>query len=380
MTSVLLLCRYDRCGASSRVRFFQYVQLLEARGFRITIAPFFDDAYLTALYEGRQAGLRRIAAYYARRLRWLRAVDGYDVVWLEKEALPWSPAWLEGWWLRRVPYVMDLDDAWFHRYGLHDFWIVRALLGDKLERVARRARTVVTGNGYLESWARCTGADEVVRIPTAVEADHYSGQSPPTRETFTIGWIGQPLTAVYLEVVAEALRWVGGDPSARVRVVGADNVRLAGVRVEHRPWSEAHEVAEIEAFDVGIMPLPQTPWEEGKCGYKLIQYMAAARPVVASPVGVNRDLVRHGVNGYLAETTEEWVDALLRLRSDRDLRARMGLAGRRMVEAHYSVSKVVGRLAQVLGRDDGTIGGVQLERNGRVQVDGASRRVSLGGS
>lgn len=380
MTSVLLLCRYDRSGASSRVRFFQYVPLLEAWGFDINIAPFFDETYLKALYGRRRARLRHIAGYYACRLHWLRAATGYDVVWLEKEAFPWLPAWVEEMYLRRVPYVMDLDDAWFHRYGLHRSRVVRTLLGDKLERIACQARSVVAGNGYLESWARRAGAKDVVRIPTAVDTDQYPGQPAPVRDTFTVGWIGQPLTAVYLQDLAEALRQVSEDPSTRVRLVGADNVRLAGVRVEHRPWSEAHEVAEIEAFDVGIMPLPKTPWEEGKCGYKLIQYMAAARPVVASPVGVNRDLVRHGVNGYLAETTEEWVDALLRLRNDRDLRARMGLAGRGMVEAHYSVSKVVGRLAQVLGRDDGTIGGVQLERNGRVQVDGASRRVSLGGS
>jgi len=117
---------------------------------------------------------------------------------------------------------------------------------------------------------------------------------------------------------------------------------------ELRPWAEETEASEIQAFDVGIMPLDDTEWERGKCGYKLLQYMAAGRPVVASPVGVNPDIVEPGVTGLLARTPEEWRTALTRLRDDPGLRARMGAAGRRRVEADYSLDIAEPRLRALL--------------------------------
>ncbi|MDR9769432.1 glycosyltransferase [Acetomicrobium sp.] len=110
--------------------------------------------------------------------------------------------------------------------------------------------------------------------------------------------------------------------------MGSGPVELVGVPVEILPWTEENEVAAIQNFDVGIMPLPDGPWERGKCGYKLIQYMACGRPVVASPVGVNRQIVEHGVNGFLANDTADWITALRELRDNAPLREAMDvLAG-----------------------------------------------------
>ena len=124
---------------------------------------------------------------------------------------------------------------------------------------------------------------------------------------------------------------------AGLRIVGArpDAAREGALAFE--PWSEAAEVSLIQTFDIGIMPLTDTPWARGKCGYKLIQYMACGLPVIASPVGVNSDIVEHGVNGFLADTEEEWAQAISTLLSDRELRHRMGAAGRKKVEAEYSL-------------------------------------------
>jgi glycosyltransferase involved in cell wall biosynthesis len=115
-----------------------------------------------------------------------------------------------------------------------------------------------------------------------------------------------------------------------------------------RDWDEATETAEIGNFDVGIMPLPDNPWERGKCGFKLIQYMACGKPVVASPVGVNREIVVEGVNGFLASTQKEWVDALLRLKENPALRRTMGERGRRMVEERYCLQVTAPRLQRIL--------------------------------
>jgi glycosyltransferase involved in cell wall biosynthesis len=128
-------------------------------------------------------------------------------------------------------------------------------------------------------------------------------------------------------------------------VVGAGNKPLP---FTFRDWSEANEVADIQAMDIGMMPLHDDPWALGKCGYKLIQYMACGLPVIASPVGVNRDIVEHGVNGFLASTEQEWRSAIEQLLSDASLRERMGKAGRTKVEAHYSIQQVGPRIAKLI--------------------------------
>ncbi|CAO3439905.1 glycosyltransferase family 4 protein [Azospirillum doebereinerae] len=345
--SVLLLSRYDRLGASSRLRFLDFLPTLRAAGIAVTPAPLFDDAYLRDLYAGRRPDMRRIASLYARRLKTLLDARRFDLVWLEKEALPWLPAWAETALLGRVPYVMDLDDAWFHRYGRHRSGMVRGLLGGKLEALARGARLILAGSPYLAEWAQHSGAPDVRMMPTVIDLDRYPTPSPaPGGQPLTIGWMGSSTTARYLERVGGALARLKG--ATRLRVVGGGALALPGVEVETRPWREEDEARELAGFDIGIMPLPDEPWERGKCGYKLIQYMAAGRPVVASPVGVNTTLVQDGVNGFLAADEAGWVAALRRLAEDGALRNRMGAEGRRMVEERYSLQAVTPRLIQAL--------------------------------
>ncbi len=352
MLSVLLLSRYDRLGASSRLRFLDFVKPLADDGIVVTPAPLVNDGYLRAFYAGRPPNPWALATNYARRLGDLLRARRFDVVWLEKEALPWLPAWIESMLLRRVPYVMDIDDAWYLRYGAHRLAPVRWLLDGKLERLARGARLVVAGNHYLADWARDCGAGEAMVLPTVIDLGRYPPPQPPPwppgGRALTVGWMGSPSSASYLTLATDALARLADQ--VRLRVVGAGDLTLPGVNVEYAPWSEATEVVELAGFDIGIMPLADGPWERGKCGYKLIQYMAAGRPVVASPVGVNAVLVRDGENGFLAEDEAGWVHALERLATDGDLRNRMGIAGRRLVEARYTQQRILPRLAGALRR------------------------------
>ena len=346
--SVLMLTRYGRLGPSSRLRFLDYLPALRNAGFRVTEAPLLDDDYLRALYGGQRPDRRRIAAAYARRVAALRQAGRHDVVWLEKEALPWLPAGVESAaGLAAVPYVMDIDDAWFERYARHRLAPVRALLGGKFATLARNARIVLAGNPYLADWARGAGCRDVRLLPTVVEPARYPVRLPPgaSGEPAIVGWMGSPSTARYLGMVGGALARLG--PAVRLRVVGAKDVELP-VPAAFAPWREESEADDLSGFDIGIMPLPDDPWERGKCGYKLIQYMAAGRPVVASPVGVNTTLVQHGVNGFLAEGEDAWAEALGRLAADPDLRARMGAAGRRLVEERYALSVTTPHLAEAL--------------------------------
>jgi glycosyltransferase involved in cell wall biosynthesis len=347
---VLALTRYDRLGASSRLRFYQFLPFLEASGIAVTVAALSPDEYLTRLYAGTRPGSLSIAGDYARRLGDLARTRDFDLLWVEKELLPGAPALLE----RALPrlgvrYVVDYDDATFPKYDRSRNPVFRRLWPHKFDAVMRNAALVTAGNAYLAERARAAGARVVEVLPTVVDPARYSPGSKPPGD-FTIGWMGTPITEPYLARAARPLADISSEGGTRVVLVGlsAWSASLPPGTLELRPWREEREAADVADFDVGIMPLDDTEWERGKCGYKLIQYMAAARPVVASPVGVNPEIVEHGVIGFLASSEDEWRTALRRLRDDPALRARMGEAGRRKVETHYSLSAAAPRLQALL--------------------------------
>jgi len=345
---VLLLSRYGRLGASSRVRSYQYLPYLRDAGLDVTPAPLLGDHYIERLYDGGHQNAARIVAAYFLRLWQLATCARFDLLWIESELLPWMPAWLEGLLARLgVPYVVDYDDAVFHRYDLHSHGWVRGVLGGKIDRVMRQARLVMVGSDYLGDRARRAGAIRVEYLPTVVDVTRYRVPSNGVGSGYNIGWIGSPLTASSLSVVQRALAELCANGNGRVTLVGAGQFTLDSVPIDLRPWSEATEVAELQRFDVGIMPLPDGPWERGKCGYKVIQYMACGRPVVASPVGANLRIVAHGRDGLLATTPTDWV-AALRTLQDAALRTRMGAAGRAKVEREYCVQVTAPRLAALL--------------------------------
>lgn len=347
--NILLLSRYSRMGASSRVRSYQYLPYLRSYGFRVTVAPLLDDEYLETLYTSKRKHFSSILKGYLKRARYLLTSRHYDLLWIEKELFPWLPAWTEILLARiGVPYIVDYDDAVFHNYDLHPNKLVRVLLGRKIDTVMRQSALVIAGNDYLASRARQAGARWVEILPSVVDLERYPSMCYSTNEIFTIGWIGAPVTARYLRLIRSALAEVCQGGRGRLVLVGSGQVELDAVATEIRPWSEETEVADIQSFDVGIMPLSDEPWERGKCGYKLIQYMACSKPVVASPVGVNKQIVENGVNGFLASTIDDWVRALSVLRDNPELRKSMGKAGRRKVEAMYSVQVTAPRLVSLL--------------------------------
>lgn len=347
---ILLLSRYTRLGASSRLRTMQYLPVVARQGLHVQIAPFFDDAYLEVLYSG-QGARGSTAGYMLQRVRQMRRSPAPDLIWLEKEALPWIPWLIERALLPRgVPLVSDYDDAIFHRYDKHRRGAVRAVLGCKVGGVMAASDLVMAGNEYLADHARRFGAKRVEIIPTVVDLEAYDVHpAKKSNNTLCVGWIGTPQTwkelAHPIHTVLDPLLTKN---RALFRAVGAGMEPGTVGSLEILPWTEDTEVSLIQSMDIGVMPLPDTPWARGKCGYKLIQYMACGLPVIASPVGVNKDIVEHGVNGFLAETDEEWRSAVETLLSDAELRRRMGAAGRKKVEESYSLQVWGPRVAQML--------------------------------
>jgi glycosyltransferase involved in cell wall biosynthesis len=347
---ILLLTRYEPLGSSSRVRFYQYVPYLTAHGIKIITAPFFTDEYVQGLYAGQRPSLKTVLGAYLKRLSILLSSNSFDALWVEKELFPWLPAGIEAFLNnRRIPYVVDYDDAVFHRYDLHGSFLVRSLLGHKIDHVMRHARLVIAGNEYLAARARKAGARNVKYLPSVVDVDQYVLTEPDSHPEFRIGWVGSPVTAPYLDLVREALAELSRESNVRLILIGAGSIApFPNIATELLPWSEDIEHRISQLFDVGIMPLVDGPFERGKCGYKLIQYMAAGLPVIASPVGVNQNIVEPDVNGYLPDASADWLAALRALRDDVQKRKVMGQAGRQKAEQLYNLQGTAPQLLSLL--------------------------------
>jgi glycosyltransferase involved in cell wall biosynthesis len=343
---VLMATRYGRLGASSRLRLLQYAPALDRLGIECTARPFLSDAYVSALY-GKGARLPSALAAYGRAFGLARAIRAHDLIWVEKELLPFLPAALERALLGEKKFILDFDDAWFLRYQTGKSLPARWLLGGKFTTLVRRAALTVVANETLHDWAVRQGAREVLLLPTVVDLAHYPVLPEPAGP-FTVGWIGTPVTAPYLQAIEAPLRRLAGEQPLELLIIGAPDLRIPSVTCRHLPWSENAEGALLGQCHVGVMPLSDDAWSRGKSGYKLVQYMAAGRATVASPVGANRTIVVDGITGMLASDAEQWFVALRRLRDDPGLRSRMALAARARVAADYALSGTAPRLAAAM--------------------------------
>ena len=278
---ILALTRYQRLGSSSRVRFYQYFPFLESHGVEIINAPFFDDDYVRNLYAGHRISFSTALKAYIDRLNALGQTNDIELLWVEKEFLPWLPASVESIFnTRKIPYVVDYDDAVFHRYDRSSNPIIRNFLGRKIDSVMRKAFIVIAGNDYIAKRAREAGAPQVEILPSVVDVSQYTIKQIEADKTFKIGWIGSPVTAQYLDMVSEAISKLRQESDIRLILVGSGQKHLSpNIPTELLSWNEELERTVNQKFDVGIMPLADNPFERGKCGYKLIQYMEGGLPV-----------------------------------------------------------------------------------------------------
>lgn len=335
---ILIMSRYGYLGASSRVRTYQYLSYIRESGISVTVSPLFSNAYLEALYN-KQSSPSEVMRGYFRRFLNIFTVFKYDLVLIEKELFPFMPAFFERLLsFFKIPYLVDYDDAMFHRYDLHKSPIIRRFLGRKIDTVMRNAAVVIAGNSYLAQRAVDAGAQRVRIIPSVVDTKHYFNRNIPQKsDEITVGWIGTPKTSHYLFDLVPVFERLAKYLKVRFVAIGASNDDFEGTLIECWPWTFETEVDLIQKLDIGIMPLADSSWERGKCGYKLIQYMACGLPVIASPIGVNRDIVEEDVNGYLASSDSGWEQALKKLCDDKEMRVSMGHAAREKVVKFYSL-------------------------------------------
>jgi len=354
---VLFLTKYGRSGASSRYRVLQYIPYLEAHGFRCDVQSLHADEYGAAFFARREKQVLYYVRRIAKRIAAVLRARRYSAVFIQKELVPYFPPLLELMLKRmRVNIIYDIDDAIFLLYAGSKHFLVRRLLASKMPAVLRWSTVVLAGNAFLHRYALAYNPCAIL-FPTVVDHRKYEPKSQAVllgescqhaKMLPVVGWIGSPETLRFLVERADLLRRIAARFPFQLCVIGVPGAAIPGIAVRAVPWDEKTEAIELARCDIGIMPLPDSEWAKGKCGLKLLQYMASGLPVVSSPDGGADAIVQHGVNGFVARSDEQWYSYLVTLLDNPDLRTLMGSAGRTHVEANFSLEQWAPRMADVL--------------------------------
>jgi len=324
MKKVLFLIQ-DHKMPSSRVRVLNLLPELERAGFDLSVLKYprnFTD---------------KIVAF--------KTLRKYDIIFLQKKLI--SP--FEIMIVRRLSNKLyfDFDDAIYYRHDSREDIVSRTRYL-KFKYITRSMDIVIAGNRFLAEYARQFNRNVVI-IPSAVETrnvpeKHHAAAGGKV----IIGWVGGNVNLIHLGFLASVFQKLSKEYKIELRVISDNVINIPNVEVKHIPWSLETQEREIALFDIGVMPLPDNKHTEGKCGYKALQYMAAAVPPVVSDVGVNRDIVQHGKSGFVAASTDDFYYAIKTLIEDSELRRRMGTAARKIAEERFSIQVIGKRLAELL--------------------------------
>lgn len=345
---------YDT-SPGQRFRIEQWARCLEKQGFHFTFAPFENHHLHRVIYQQGQFAKKLIfiLSAFLRRTVLLSSVHRYDLVFLHREAAIVGPPVFEKYLARQgAPLVYDFDDPIWLPYvsPTNAFWS-RLKWHSKTADICRHSRRVVVGNRLLASWAR-QYSEHVHIVPSTIALDTYPFIEPngPANSTITLGWTGSHSTLPFLQMLDEPLHQLASRRPFRLCVIShTDSLDLEYGQTElvAKKWNAATEAADLQSIDIGLAPFPNIGWTPWRCHGKVLQYMAAGIPTVASPVGIISDYIVDGVNGFLAETKDEWVAKLAELAHYPSLRRELGTAARRTIEESYSADVWVPRMREL---------------------------------
>jgi glycosyltransferase involved in cell wall biosynthesis len=308
--------------AASRLRVLQYLPFLEQAGIGTEVHEF---------PEGSKGWLNLMPA-----------IEGADVIFVQRKRLPRSALLF----LKRLgkKIVFDFDDSVMFKNSLakNPYSLRRRM---SFKRMLKYTDLVIAGNEFLKEEAR-KYHDRVVVLPTPIDGDRYREKTYPEKGKVRIGWIGDHGSIHYMESYRDVWEELGRKYGSRVELALICDTFIETKEIEtvKIPWTLEGEIDGLTSFDIGVMPLFDDLWSKGKCGFKIIQYMGVGAPVVCTPVGINRDVVEDGVNGFWAGSKEEWAAKLSTLVEDAALRERMGREGRKRIVEGYTVSACAPKL------------------------------------
>lgn len=345
MSKILFFVPHPEEDAGYRYRVQQFIPYLNDAGFSCVVWPFSTRYLYSSLRHPGEMPRKMIHTAYCTMRRFVQILKSvqFDVVVIQREVFPFFAPLLESIVLLRHPRVVfSFDDAIYAGHSdvsdLNHPVLYRLKYTRGIDHVICESRHVVAGNRILADYARKLNSNVSV-IPTVVDCSCYVPK--PHTQTFpiTIGWVGSRSTVPYLRLVEPALKKIAQERAGKVRFrfYGFPQYRPDLPDCESLPFRLESEIQDLHSLDIGLMPLPDTEWCRGKCAFKAIQYMASGVATVASPVGITPDIVRHNVNGMLANSTDDWFEALKVLVDHSDVRARLTQAARRTIEASYSL-------------------------------------------
>ena len=327
-----LLLGYDPEQPSFRHRMRTLIGTLEAAGWQVRAERFPSGRYGLRTWE-RRALLAWAQVAVLHQIK-LSAIEARLFAALSK---------------RRV---FDVDDAIYVRKprGLGETADDSVWRRRKFAATCRSVDAVAAGNEVLARVAR-PAAKAIAILPTSIDTSCYRATTAGPSEPPSIAWIGSPENLIYLEMIRPALaRLAARHPTLKVKVICSAFPDWPEIPVERVPWSAATEAASLAAAHIGVMPLSDDEWTRGKCAFKLLQYMAASLPCVASPVGANAEAVIDGVTGFHAASLEDWERSLERLIDCAELRARLGANGHAHVEERYAMRTYQANYLALLNR------------------------------
>lgn len=342
MPKVLFIASH-RPGRSpnQRFRFEQYMSFLRQNGFQCELSYLVSEADDRYFYKPgnllKKVGFVRRSI--AQRRADARRAKDYDIVFVCREALMTRSTVFERAFKRGgARLIFDFDDSiWLSNVSDANrrwSWVKDP---DKTAKLIALADVVFAGNDYLKEYAQPFN-ERVEVVPTTIDTEEYQPRTKRPEGPVCIGWSGSITTIQHFQYALPALRIIKQRFGQRVtiRVIGDGSYTEPELGIQGLPWRKDSEVTDLQAIDIGIMPLPDDEWARGKCGLKGLQYMALGIPTIMSPVGVNSTIITEGQNGFLADTTEAWVEKLGLLIEDADLRGRLGANARRTVVDHWS--------------------------------------------
>ncbi len=340
---IIIFTRYNKQSASVRYRYLQYFNLLNKINKNIHLSYLFDEKFFKNKILLNKLSIINIIYSYFKRLIKLIFLKKNTIVIIHLELFPYMPYIGEKILsIKKIKTILDLDDAIFHQYENIDNLILRILLKNKFSNIFKLSNlTIFSGNKYNIDKVKEVNKEIKTHIfPTVVDVKYYKDRSLMYKtKNFTIVWIGSPSTSNYLKLILDPLKKLTNNYGVKLRLIGCGYLELKDVQFESFMWSEKTEIELISECHVGIMPLKNDNWSRGKCGFKLIQYMACGIPGVASPIGVNNEIIDHDINGYLANTHNEWIDYIIRLKEEKDLYKKLSDNAIKKVSNNYSFDR-----------------------------------------
>lgn len=347
---VIFLTQTSQLGPSSRHRVYQYLDFLKKEGVDFRVSPAISSNHFPKVYNTHRPvnKLPYFGLAVLKRLRDLTMIGAGDIVFLQKEILPQAYPLIEE-FIKKLnrKLVFDFDDAIFLLPPKRRSFLYNFRYKNSISRILTMSDYVIAGNEYLKQYAlRFSGNVEV--IPTSINTDIYHVKEKNKKDKINIGWIGSQSTAFYLDQLRNVFTVLAKKYNICLTIIGKGNYKVDGVETVARHWKLETEISDLQCFDIGVAPVNNDNWALGKCGCKVIQYMGLGIPAVASPVGINGEIINDGVNGFLADSDEEWIDKLSQLIENETLRHRLGFMGRKTVEERYSVKVNGPKLLEIL--------------------------------